>query len=505
MANLSEIKKDSNWGEAASTINSNFQNMNVDLEKVKSATTKFRGYFTSETVLKQKYPSPQVGDTAYVGEPYPGTVYDVQVAGTWHNTGTAPDTEVVDLTEYARKEELTELDRKTDETIIKQNQTLEKTKYINITTEDGFFIIDKENNVGYGFSNEKGFIASKIETSTLLLLKDELENVGIIAHIENNSIDINMLSEDLRNQLLNILEVSNDGFSIIDKSNNIGLIIGSLNYWLSATYNRKYGWGGYPYGSGTLPPYNGVAGIFEADLLSVRGGKGRWNNDDTNNFKHGGHLFEGWNAEEDVRLTAGIGLKNKHIAWLQTFHPATEEGSDEGAYYGITKIGSDIDREGVNFMPSFSFARCPFGFFHSWYKPKIDEEQYDLLVEAGEITADEKSDNDKMYLGAVYYCKTTGRLRIFTKGGKWRYLEFQSEFNVTYSAGSTGTTMTNTGSKAAFYGQKYTATIQGDVLPSSVTAKIGADEIPCAYNNLTGEISINADEVIGDIQIIANV
>lgn len=112
MANLSEIKKDSNWGEAASTINSNFQNMNVDLEKVKSSTTKFKGYFTTETALKEAYPSPKVGETAWVGSTYPGTVYDVQVAGTWHNTGTAPDTEVVDLTEYARKEELTELSKK---------------------------------------------------------------------------------------------------------------------------------------------------------------------------------------------------------------------------------------------------------------------------------------------------------------------------------------------------------------------------------------------------------
>lgn len=109
MANLSEIKKDSNWGEAASTINSNFQNINVDLEKVKSSTTKFKGYFTTETALKNAYQSPKEGDTAYVGEPYPGTVYDVQVAGTWHNTGTAPDTEAVDLTEYAKKEEITDV------------------------------------------------------------------------------------------------------------------------------------------------------------------------------------------------------------------------------------------------------------------------------------------------------------------------------------------------------------------------------------------------------------
>lgn len=118
MTNISQIKVDSDWGQEAARINQNFQNMNTDLEKVKSATTKFRGYFTSEAGLKQKYPSPQVGDTAWVGEPYPGKVYDVVTDGTWHNTDTAPDTESVELQDYAKKAELTELELRNDSIII---------------------------------------------------------------------------------------------------------------------------------------------------------------------------------------------------------------------------------------------------------------------------------------------------------------------------------------------------------------------------------------------------
>lgn len=113
MTNISQIKVDSDWGQEAARINQNFQNMNTDLEKVKSATTKFRGYFTSEAGLKSKYPSPKVGDTAWVGEPYPGKVYDVVTDGTWHNTEKAPDTDSVDLTDYAKKAELVELEGKT--------------------------------------------------------------------------------------------------------------------------------------------------------------------------------------------------------------------------------------------------------------------------------------------------------------------------------------------------------------------------------------------------------
>lgn len=100
MSNLSQIKADSNWGDASNTINTNFQNMDVELEKLKNSTTKFKGYFTSESNLKNKFPSPKRGDIAFVGEPYPGNVYDVLTDGSWHNTTKAPETGNVDLQDY---------------------------------------------------------------------------------------------------------------------------------------------------------------------------------------------------------------------------------------------------------------------------------------------------------------------------------------------------------------------------------------------------------------------
>ena len=112
MSNISKVKTDSDWGTEASVINQNFQNVSADLEKVKSSTTKFKGYFTTEESLKNKFGSPKIGDTAWVGEPYPGIVYDVQTDGRWHNTSKVPDTGSVELQDYATREELTELDCK---------------------------------------------------------------------------------------------------------------------------------------------------------------------------------------------------------------------------------------------------------------------------------------------------------------------------------------------------------------------------------------------------------
>ena len=234
------------------------------------------------------------------------------------------------------------------------------------------------------------------------------------------------LKEDIDSlELRSCGNAKEEGFTICDKDENIGVQIGSKKIWDNLPYNRKYGWGGIPYGNGELPPYSRIVGMFEADMFSVRGGKGRWNGDDTNNFKHGGHLFEGWNKEEDVRLTFGIGLKNKDISWIQTFHPATEEGTDGGAYYGVTKIGSDIDREGVDFMPTVAKSQSIICLkVGNDLVPKREHVQE--LVDTGELVDWEYSSSDMIPFGAMYFDYNMNKVRVYTKTG-WKSLKFEED------------------------------------------------------------------------------
>jgi hypothetical protein len=55
-----------------------------------SANGKYKGYFPTAQALGEQYPSPTVGEYAYAGSPYPGTVYECTTAGTWTNTGAVP-------------------------------------------------------------------------------------------------------------------------------------------------------------------------------------------------------------------------------------------------------------------------------------------------------------------------------------------------------------------------------------------------------------------------------
>lgn len=63
------------WGQAAAAINENFGKASSELEKLKSATIKNKGYFVSLSSLQNSVSYPVLGDYAYVGFSYPFTIY----------------------------------------------------------------------------------------------------------------------------------------------------------------------------------------------------------------------------------------------------------------------------------------------------------------------------------------------------------------------------------------------------------------------------------------------
>lgn len=273
--------------------------------------------------------------------------------------------------------------------------------------------------------------AKQSETNASNSAKEAKESADSVANVVS---DVSKLKEDVSENGTTLTDIkkkmsdsnSNDGFLLCDLNGNIVGHIASFEVWNNEPYNKKYGWGGHPYGKGKLPPYSKIVGVLEADLLSVRGGKGRWNKDDTGNFKHGGHLFEGWNAEEDARLTFGIGTKNKDISWIQTFHAATQEGTDSGAYYCVTKVGSDTDNQGMNFMPSITQSRSLFSLkVGNNLAPNSNHIQ--KLVETGELVDWEYNKTDMVPYGTMYFDYDKDKVRVYTRTGGWKYLKFEEE------------------------------------------------------------------------------
>ncbi len=70
-----------------------------------NATTNFKGYHTSLAKLQTEYPQTKNKKDwfAWVGSPYPGTVYKVFAdGGAWTDTGEVPTQQEIDLAEYAK-------------------------------------------------------------------------------------------------------------------------------------------------------------------------------------------------------------------------------------------------------------------------------------------------------------------------------------------------------------------------------------------------------------------
>lgn len=105
---LNTISNTGSWGSSANRLNENFSKVNTEVEKLKNATTKNKGYFTTEEALRAAYPTPTDGMYAWVGTPYPGTVYE-STGGAWTDTEQVPDTESVNLDDYLTATEITDI------------------------------------------------------------------------------------------------------------------------------------------------------------------------------------------------------------------------------------------------------------------------------------------------------------------------------------------------------------------------------------------------------------
>lgn len=88
MSNLSMINAQTDWLTACNTINENNSKISVDIEKLKSATTKNKGYFKTLEDLEAAYTSTNstVGMIAYVGTTPPYSIYEYTSSG-WSDTG----------------------------------------------------------------------------------------------------------------------------------------------------------------------------------------------------------------------------------------------------------------------------------------------------------------------------------------------------------------------------------------------------------------------------------
>lgn len=105
MANLSQIKTDSDWGLEASKINQNFNQVNTELTTLKNTTSVRQPLFSSTTEATKNIPSPYVGQLILVGSTIPAPIYRWN-GSSWVNTGQTGGSAEVSLTNYYTKTDI---------------------------------------------------------------------------------------------------------------------------------------------------------------------------------------------------------------------------------------------------------------------------------------------------------------------------------------------------------------------------------------------------------------
>ena len=181
----------------------------------------------------------------------------------------------------------------------------------------------------------------------------------------------------------------------------------SWDKWQDVRYN-------YGFNTSEQPIFNTVEGVLESTtMLSVRGGKGRWNNSTSKpytTFVDGGHLFEGWNGTETCRLTMLIGKQAPDIACIQVYSP-------KGLYlpkrhFGWVKLGSDDARQGVDFGRYWAVSFVPFT-LGAFDKAPSTTHYHNAQLPSTAVP-----------VGTLYYDTTVGKIGCYTPNG-WRYIAFE--------------------------------------------------------------------------------
>ena len=181
----------------------------------------------------------------------------------------------------------------------------------------------------------------------------------------------------------------------------------SWDKWQDVRYN-------YGFNTAEQPIFNTVEGVLESTtMLSVRGGKGRWNNSTSKpytTFVDGGHLFEGWNGTETCRLTMLIGKQAPDIACIQVYSP-------KGLYlpkrhFGWVKLGSDDARQGVDFGRYWAVSFVPFT-LGAFDKAPSSTHYHNAQLPSTAVP-----------VGTLYYDTTVGKVGCYTPNG-WRYIAFE--------------------------------------------------------------------------------
>jgi hypothetical protein len=181
----------------------------------------------------------------------------------------------------------------------------------------------------------------------------------------------------------------------------------SWDKWQDVRYN-------YGFNTSEQPIFNTVEGVLESTtMLSVRGGKGRWNNGTSKpytTFVDGGHLFEGWNGTETCRLTMLIGKQAPDIACIQVYSP-------KGLYlpkrhFGWVKLGSDDARQGVDFGRYWAVSFVPFT-LGAFDKAPSTTHYHNAQLPSTAVP-----------VGTLYYDTTVGKVGCYTPNG-WRYIAFE--------------------------------------------------------------------------------